>query len=169
MSTITKLLFTLTVLALPLFIIAFTYQDNWLFCTVEALLLIFLSFSLLNFAEKELQLFEIKITNFESTDRNCFWIFLSLLIPIAGKQFNIDWIPLTATGVLLLACLYSSIGFSYNPVFLLLGWHFYTIELPEGGKYILLSKKKLINNHDKLVVSKITDYVLIARDREVGS
>lgn len=165
-------LFNFTCLSVPLFIMAFIFKDSLLFFLLECLLLIILNFLLLKFATTQLQLFDISISNFENTDKNCMGIITQIvlsiifpvLLPFASNQLNIDLTLIIVIAIVLCLFCFFAFGFTYNPILLLFGWHFYSLDLPEGGKYILLSKKKLLNIQEKITVSNITDYVLIAKE-----
>lgn len=169
MNKFYNLILNMSYLSLPLAILAFVvYEENNFGLSVglflAASLLILINYLMINYSQKEAEIFDLNIKSFETKNENMFMVFPSFIIPIACKQVNVEALTLIIVITLLIICCYYINSFLYNPVFSFFQWKFYSIETPEGGKYTLLTKKKIINKNNIITVLQITDYVLITKE-----
>lgn len=164
MNKLANLCLAITSLSFPILVLAFIYLDSLLILILIALLLALMAHLLLIFSIKELEVIDLQIDDFTNKDFACLWVFSTLLVPLASKQIDVDPIILTLIVILLLGVLYKSIGFIYNPLLVIFGWHYFAVKLPQGGEYILITKKKIINKEDTFRASELFDYVLISKE-----
>lgn len=117
---------------------------------------------LLNYSCKHLERMNFTTTTVEAADRENMALLLLYLLPLFTADFeNLNWHLWVPT--LLIFALVVGTGYSYhfNPLLGLLGWHFYKVSTPEGVTYVLITKKRLHDARDKLVVGQLTEYIVL--------
>lgn len=120
-----------------------THWGAWL---VAALILIFLCWALLRYAEKNAQKHIYHVKEFERDDKEVLAFLIAYLLPFISNEkmgFAGDW--LTGAYVLVIIVLVSvhAGAFHFNPVMGLLGYHFYAVKNQEGASHILISRTEL--------------------------
>jgi hypothetical protein len=164
MNKFANLCLSATSLVFPAIVLACIIQNNAIYILSEVIVLAIMFIFLIKFSTTETEVFDLNIKDFSNKDFSCLWIFSSLIIPLARNQYNLDKTLLIVIAVLLFVVIYRAIGFFYNPLFLCFGWHFYSVSLPEGGNYTLITKKTIKNIAQTLTVSEISDFVLIGKE-----
>ena len=89
------------------------------------------------------------------------FFFIALSIP------DKDLITFISVFIILFILLYMSQNIYYNPLFLLLGYHFYRVGLSSGKKALVITKDELVTCEDLLIpeVYVINDFTFIKKDR----
>lgn len=88
------------------------------------------------------------------------FFFIALSIP------DDNWITFITVFIILFILLYMSQNIYYNPLFLLLGYHFYRIGLSNGKKALVITKEEFVDceNLSFLEVYVINDFSFIIKD-----
>jgi len=104
----------------------------------------------------------LKITAAEIADKENISFVLFYFLPLLTNSFAeinlILWLLVIVILVLIYSCGYH---YHFNPLFNVLGWHFYKTHTKEGITYILLTKKQITNNQETYRVKQLTEYIFI--------
>jgi MFS family permease len=111
-----------------------------------AILLVFLCWALLRYADKNAQQHQFHIKEFERNDKEVLAFLVTYLLPFLSTEkmgFAGDWL----TGAYVLAIIFLVIAhagaFHFNPVMGLLGYHFYAVKNGDGVSHLLISREEL--------------------------
>ncbi|MCQ1537836.1 hypothetical protein FTO68_02385 [Methanocalculus taiwanensis] len=119
---------------------------NWVPWLIAAILLVFLCWFLLQYAERNLQTFPFTVKEFENTDKEMLAFLLAYFLPFISTS-NMAFIDEWLTGLYIFAIILLVIthaeAFHFNPVMGLFGYHFYAVKDTEGVSSLLISKDKL--------------------------
>ena len=106
-----------------------------------------------------------KIKSIEPVDSENAAMLLMYLIPLFSIDFeNFSWVNWeVGISIFAIISIFGLIGlnYHYNPILLLLGWHFYKVDSEKGVKYLLITKKNLYECNVEVSVGTLTEYVLI--------
>lgn len=115
---------------------------------------------------KRLSTIHVNVKKVTQNDRPVIVFMISYLLPfgsIAFEKYN-PMIFLGFAALVYLVMIFSN-SLSTNPLFFLLGFHFYDIECENGvGNYLLMTKKTIRNKDEIIAVSRITEYFLIMQE-----
>ena len=148
------------------------YLFSLLLCDIKLFTLVFLLLILLNyliliFSEKSLQSFQLNYLSYKNkTGMSYIWI-TGFIFPLCNNFgiINLDNYYFFAFIVSVILS-WRINSFLYPPFLILFGYKYYTIEDNSGGDLILITKRKIINNEEKLEVSNIFENVLIEVKRK---
>ena len=167
LNGIAKIVLTTTAIA-P---VGFTYayaawsegEITWMWRLIAiSVILVVICLGVLWVARRDLERMEFKTQTVEAADRENMALLLLYLLPLFTADFETlnwhIWIP-----TLVIFALVVGTGYSYhfNPLLGLLGWHFYKVSTPEGVTYVLITKKRLHDARDRLVVGQLTEYIIL--------
>lgn len=167
LSTFAKLLLTVTAIApvlLTCSLIMFLDHNNGLavlflfVCAILTLTCVWM----LHYARKHLERVSFSITTVEAADRENLSILLLYLLPlIKMPSVAIHWHTLVPAILIIAAVTVIGYGYHFNPLLVLMGWHFYKVGTKEGVTYVLITKKQLRNATETNEVCQLTEYVVI--------
>ncbi len=167
LSWIAKILLTSTAIA-P---VGFTYAwvawlgGDKLFAALSvcvSLFLVLICIWMLRYAKKNLERINFTVSSVEAADRENMGFLILYLLPLFTSSFSslnwTVWVPTLITFAVI-----TSTGYSYhfNPLLGIMRWHFYKVGTPEGVTYVLITKKELRRASQPLVVSQLTEYIVI--------
>ena len=120
--------------------------SSWLSWLVVALLLVLICWGLLHYSARNAQKHTVRITQFESNDKEVLSFLLAYLLPFISSKdmaFEGQWM----TGAYIIAVIFLVIVhagiFHFNPVMGLLGYHFYGVKNDQGVALLVISKGEL--------------------------
>lgn len=103
-----------------------------------------------------------RLTSIEPADRENTAIIFLYLMPLFTREvvdLNLE-IVIPTLAVFILIGMSSHIYF-FNPLLLILGWHFYRINTPENVTRILISKKTINSCDSTIICIQLSDYTLL--------
>ncbi|MEX2635545.1 hypothetical protein [Alteromonas macleodii] len=167
LSTFAKILLTSTAIAPVGFTYAWVawFAGNKVFAGLAvsaSLSLILICIWMLRYAKKNLERFNFSVATVEAADRENMGFLLLYLLPLFTSSFtSLNWTIWVPT--LLIFAVITSTGYSYhfNPLLGIMKWHFYKVGTPEGVTYVLITKKELRHASQPLIVSQLTEYIVI--------
>lgn len=167
LSWLAKILLTSTAIAPVGFTYAWVawFEDKKLFASLAvcaSLFLVLVSIWMLRYAKNNLEKFDFSVSTVEAADRENMGLLLLYLLPLFTASFSsLNWLVWVPT--LIVFAVITSTGYSYhfNPLLGIMGWHFYKVGTPEGVTYVLITKKELRHANKKLVVSQLTEYIVL--------
>ena len=152
-------------LAVVLFILSLCYYTNFIYLFLVSMFLLLLCWSLLKLAQIETEGIPSHFDSISEADSKTLWWLTSLLMPILQENFNLPLYQYAIIGAVCLLIYWKSIIFIYNPIALLLGYHYYTVSI-EGKNFTLLSKQKLMNPHQDINVGQLSNNLIIVKSGE---
>lgn len=152
-------------LAVVLFILSLCYYTNFIYLFLASMFLLLLCWSLLKLAQIETEGIPSHFDSISEADSKTLWWLTSLLMPILQENFNLPLYQYAIIGAVCLLIYWKSIIFIYNPIALLLGYHYYTVSI-EGKNFTLLSKQKLMNPHQDINVGQLSNNLIIVKSGE---
>lgn len=142
-----------------LLIFNFTYTSYLIFIT---LLLIFLFYNFLNYAKKHMEnLGNHRFEEVNNTDLKSLWSISMIILPLTQHAFDV--IPPTIIILILTILLvfyYKTDTIIYNFLFILIGYHYFTVKI-HGQEYILISKRKRITPENNIQICKLTSRLIL--------
>lgn len=140
----------------------------WLFLFI---FLIIVSYEIIKFSEKNLEVMPIEIRSIAPADKEVAAFLIAYILPFLNI-ININ----TWTEVFIVAILYVAVlttgNYHFNPVLSLFGYHYYeiTIELNENGRlhsytYVLMTRKVIKDCREIKSVIQVSDYMLMEVER----
>lgn len=152
-------------LAVVLFILSLCYYTNFIYFFLAGIFLLLLCWSLLKLALIETEGHQSHFDSISEADSKTLWWLSGILIPILQENFNLPLYQYVIIGAVCLLIYWKSIIFIYNPIALLLGYHYYTVSI-EGKNFTLLSQQKLMNPHQDIKVGQLSNNLIIAKSGE---
>lgn len=120
--------------------------SSWLPWIIVALLLVLICWLLLLYSASHIQKEQLKIEQFESSDKEVLAYLLAYLLPFISSD-NLDFSAQWITGAYILTIIFLAVSHAgalhFNPVMGLLGYHFYGVKTSEGVSQLLISKAEL--------------------------
>jgi hypothetical protein len=119
---------------------------SWLPWVVMALLLVFICWGLLRYAERNAQKHKLKVEQFEDNDKEVLAFLLAYLLPLVSVKdtvAEIHWLTGAYVLVIILLVFTHARAFHFNPVMGLLGYHFYSLKNGDGISLLLISRSEL--------------------------
>ena len=152
-------------LAIVLFILSFCYFNDFVYFIFSSLFLLLLCWSMLKLAQVETEGFEVNLESVEEEDNKSYWVFTSLIIPVLQESFNLSLYQYIIISIVFLVIYWKSISFIYNPVLLLLGYHYYHVSV-NGKIFSLISQQRIMNPHENIIVGKLSNNLILAKNGE---
>lgn len=152
-------------LAIVLFILSFCYLKDFVYLIFSSLFLLLLCWSMLKLAQVETEGVDVNFESVEEEDNKSYWVFTSLIIPVLQESFNLSLYQYIIISIVFLVIYWKSISFIYNPVLLLLEYHYYHVSV-NGKNFSLISQHRIMNPHENIVVGKLSNNLIITKDEE---
>lgn len=152
-------------LAIVLFILSFCCYTDFINLIFGSLFLFLLCWSMLKLAQVETECFEVNFDSVEEEDNKSYWVFTGLIIPILQESFNLPLYQYMIISIVFLVIYWKSISFIYNPVLLLLRYHYYHVSV-NGKSFSLISQRKIMNPRENITVGKLSNNLIIAKNGE---
>ena len=127
---------------------------------IIAIAMIGISYYLVILAKSKLEIIPIKIKSVTPADKEVLSFIFVYLLPL----ISIDTKTLIFILVLFFFIAYATHIYHFNPMLGLFGFHFYEIEIEDGAKFILMTKKSLFNIKQIKKVVQASDYILIEKE-----
>lgn len=167
LSWVAKILLTSTAIAPVGLTYAWVawFADDKLFAALSvctSLFLVLVCIWMLRYAKNNLERLDFEVSTVEAADRENMGFLVLYLLPLFTANFSslnwTVWVPTLITFAVI-----TSTGYSYhfNPLLGIMRWHFYKVGTPEGITYVLITKKELRRASESLVVSQLTEYIVI--------
>lgn len=138
---------------------------NSLFWLILFIALIPISWGIIKFSEKKLEILPVKVKSVAPADREVAAFLIAYILPMLNiVNLNI-WAILFIVGLLYIAMLTTS-NYHFNPVLgLFFGYHYYEVEIEENSgekiTYILMTKKTIRSSRNVKKVVQVSDYMLM--------
>jgi len=139
--------------------------ENGLFWLILFIVLIPISWGIIKFSEKKLEILPIKVKSVAPADREVAAFLIAYILPMLNiVNLNI-WTIVFIVGLLYIAILTTS-NYHFNPILsLFFGYHYYEVEIEENNgektTYILMTKKTIRSSRDVKKVVQVSDYMLM--------
>jgi len=139
--------------------------ENGLFWLILFIVLIPISWGIIKFSEKKLEILPIKVKSVAPADREVAAFLIAYILPMLNiVNLNI-WTIIFIVGLLYIAILTTS-NYHFNPILsLFFGYHYYEVEIEENNgektTYILMTKKTIRSSRDVKKVVQVSDYMLM--------
>ena len=124
------------------------------------IIMVITSWFLINIAKFKLEILPIKIKSVTSADKEILSFVFVYLLPL----ISIDTKTLIFILILFFFIAYTTHIYHFNPILGLFGFHFYEIEIENGTKFILMTKKTLFNTKQIKEVVQASNYILIDKN-----
>ena len=137
---------------------------NGLFWLLLFVILIPISWIIIKFSEKKLEILPIRVKSVAPANREVAAFLIAYILPIFSfVNFNL-WAILFIVGLLYISMLITS-NYHFNPILsLFFGYHYYKVEIEDnGGKttYILMTKRTIKNAKNIRETVQVSDYMLM--------
>jgi len=140
----------------------------WLFLFLA---LVIISYKVIKFSEKNLEIMPIEIRSVAPADKEVAAFLIAYVLPFLNIiDINI-WTEIFIVAILYVAVLTTG-NYHFNPVLSLFGYHYYevTIELSEKGRsysytYVLMTRKVIKDCREVKSVIQVSDYMLMEVER----
>ena len=149
-------------LAIVLFILSICYHQSFIYSFCCGAFLFLLCWSMVKLALYETEADSVSFETVEEEDNKVYWIFGSLIIPAIQGNFHLPFYQYAIIGFVFLIVYWKSISFVYNPLLLLMGYHYYHVTV-SGKSFSLISKQKIINPHNSIDVGKLSNNLIISK------
>lgn len=139
--------------------------ENGLFWLILFIVLIPISWGIIKFSEKKLEILPIKVKSVAPADREVAAFLIAYILPMLNiVNLNI-WTIVFIVGLLYIAMLTTS-NYHFNPILsLFFGYHYYEVEIEENNgektAYILMTKKTIRSSRNVKKVVQVSDYMLM--------
>jgi hypothetical protein len=141
----------------------FAGETEWMWgLLLISLLLVMICVYVLRRAKIDLERMIFQAQSVEAADRENMGLLVLYLLPLFTDDFvTLNW--QIAAPMLIIFAVVVGTGYSYhfNPLLGLLGWHFYKVSTPEGVTYVLITKKRLHDARNTIVVGQLTEYIVL--------
>ena len=119
---------------------------------------------LLRYLQNKASRLTVRLESAGATDQESLGILLLYLVPLLEvPTLQISWVVLIPAAGIFLAWVVTGHYHHLNPLLVLMGWHFYKVNTPEGISYLLLSRRTLRNVRKRIKVIEISTYTLMDR------
>jgi len=139
--------------------------ENGLFWLILFIVLIPISWGIIKFSEKKIEILPIKVKSVAPADREVAAFLIAYILPMLNiVNLNI-WTIIFIVGLLYIAILTTS-NYHFNPILsLFFGYHYYEVEIEENNgektTYILMTKKTIRSSRNVKKVVQVSDYMLM--------
>ena len=139
--------------------------ENGLFWLILFIVLIPISWGIIKFSEKKIEILPIKVKSVAPADREVAAFLIAYILPMLNiVNLNI-WTIVFIVGLLYIAILTTS-NYHFNPILsLFFGYHYYEVEIEENNgektTYILMTKKTIRSSRNVKKVVQVSDYMLM--------
>lgn len=132
--------------------------QSWAPWLTAAIMLAGLCLLLLQYASKNIQTSNFKVSEFEKNDKEVVAFLIAYLLPfISGESMSFDGQWLTGAYVLVIIFLVvaHADAFHFNPIMGLMGYHFYGVKTEDGVSQLLISKDELRRTDKNLTTVRL--------------
>ena len=142
-------------------------NDKYLCATIFVaicVLLVLVCVSLLNFAKSQLRSRPYYTTTVEIADREIFSLLLVYLLPLITRDLaDYNWPAWFVVTFFFCLVVATSYGYHFNPLLVLLGYHFYKVTEKHGMPHILITRRCIYTKGEELKVVRLAPYILIEK------
>lgn len=104
----------------------------------------------------------LKITSASPADGEAVAMLLIYLLPLFTANFaDLNWQIWIPAIFLIGGLVGTGHCFSFNPLMRIMGWHFFSVQTPEGIGYLVITKQKIKNTKDALTIIQLTEYIMV--------
>ena len=126
------------------------------------LFLVIACIGILRAARAQLPFKRYRVATVEPVDNEVFALLLVYAMPLITKDIvAYNWTAWALVTVFFLVVTVASYGYHFNPLLTLVGFHFYKVNENAGIPHVLITKQRLRQTGERLVVVKLFDYVLL--------
>ena len=138
---------------------------NGLFWLILFIVLIPISWGIIKFSEKKLEILPIKVKSVAPADREVAAFLIAYILPMLNIVNLTIWTIVFIVGLLYIAMLTTS-NYHFNPILShFFGYHYYEVEIEENNgektTYILMTKKTIRSSRNVKKVVQVSDYMLM--------
>ena len=124
--------------------------------------LVLLCVAMLHFAKTRLQPHSYTTATVEIADNQVFSLLLIYLLPLITRDLaTYNWFAWIVITVLFCVVVAAGYGYHFNPLLVLLRYHFYKVTEKNGISHVLVTKRRIYKTGEKLNVARLAEYVLI--------
>ena len=135
-------------------------------CAAACAILVLLCVVLLRFARIGLQSRSYTTVTVETADNEVFSLLLVYLLPLITRGLSAyNWYAWILVTVLFCIVVATSYGYHFNPLLVLLRYHFYKVTETNGIPHVLVTKRRIYRTGEDLHVARLAEYVLIEKKR----
>lgn len=90
-----------------------------------------------------LSTYDFKINSLEVADNESLSIIILYFLPLFENNINsLNWLATVPFTIIVAIIIWSSSGHHFNPIFRILGWHYFKVGTEEGITYVMISKRR---------------------------
>lgn len=102
----------------------------------------------------------------ESADGEVSGFLLIYLLPLITRNIaDYNWIAWGIVALIFCVVFARSFGFHFNPLLVLLGYHFYRVTEESGLPHVLVTRRRIFETGETLKVTRPSEYMLIETAR----
>jgi hypothetical protein len=167
LSKLLELVMVVTSLSPVLLTIWFkSFSEKWeissgLGFLISAIFLWLVAIIILKVAKNKIQQMPVKIESISTADKEMISFIFVYLVPL----LEINTPILLFLIVIFVFIVLTTHSYHFNPIFGLLGYHYYEVSIKDGTTFILMTKKTLMNVKQIQSVGQLTDYILIEKGK----
>ena len=167
MSVIANALLTATAVAPVLLVFAvMAYLENEtraaIVLAVICAALVCMSILLLGHIRRNLEKVSFQIKTIECADRDSIGLMLLYLVPLLRTSFSdLSWHIMVPATVILLCLIATGTSYHFNPLLNIFSWHFYKVGTKEGVTYLLITKRRIRNTANEILVGELTEHTVV--------
>ena len=121
---------------------------------------------LLRRARSSFEEIHVEPTKVEIADNEVMSFLLIYLLPLITRDIgDFDWEVWLVVAVVFIFTIVCSYSYHFNPLLVMLGWHFYKITTKAGVVYVVITKRHLVDSNRQLTLVQLTEYVLIDKEQ----
>ncbi len=133
---------------------------------ISFMLLLTICVSLLRHARSSFEPIHVEPTKVEIADNEVMSFLLIYLLPLITRDIqDFDWEVWVVVAVIFVFTIVCSYSYHFNPLLVMLRWHFYKITTKAGIGYIVITKRHLVDSKRELILAQLTEYVLIDKEQ----
>ena len=171
MSKLAKFLLAATAFAPVLWMYAVVsfLNNDYLYAAVfliGSIPLVLICQRLLNCAKSQLQSRRYYTTTVETVDGEILSLLLIYLLPLITRNLaTYNWLAWFAVTFFFCFVVATSHGYHFNPLLVILKYHFYKVTQKNGIPHILITKRRIYTSGEKLKVVRLAEYILIEKEK----
>ena len=141
---------------------------NGLFWVLLFIILIPLTWTIIKFSEKKLEILPIKVKSVAPANREVAAFLIAYILPILSFV-NLDLLTILFIIGLLYVSMLTTSNYHFNPVLsLFFGYRYYEVEIEESNgektTYVLMTKRTIRNAKNIRKIVQVSDYMLMEVD-----
>jgi len=137
------------------------------------LLSLAVSWMIVTFAKRWVEIQTLDVVEIEQADQRVLEFLIAYSLPLLSSVSLSDFagsIALTLYSLLIVSLIIATGNmFQFNPVLLVMGYHFYAIKSKSGIPYLLITKKNIHKANRMIHFKKMTEYVLLETDLQTDT